>query len=134
LQVGNDIYAERKLAGVTQQAPGEPAGWANWGVLALRQRNFDAAAQRLERARELAPRDDHIYYLLGILRGNAAVPLSHRQLAQAAENPTIAHRLCLLGNRAARRSKRRSRSQQVIQRLSRDSLTIAACWSFAALP
>jgi len=70
LQVGNDIYAEKKLAEVTQQAPGEPAGWANWGVLALRQRNFDAAAQRLGRAHELAPRDDRIYYLLGILESN----------------------------------------------------------------
>src|SRR3977135_1570153 len=47
LQVGNDVYAETKLSEVTQHAPGEPAGWANWGVLALRQRNFGAAAQRL---------------------------------------------------------------------------------------
>src|SRR5207245_10351976 len=53
LQVGDDVRAESKLAEVTQLAPGEPAGWANWGVLALRQRSFDAAAKRLERARDL---------------------------------------------------------------------------------
>ncbi|MGB7751202.1 MAG: tetratricopeptide repeat protein [Candidatus Acidiferrales bacterium] len=74
LQVGDDVTAESKLAQVTQLAPGEPAGWANWGVLAFRQRNFDVAAQRYDRARELAPKNDQIYYLLGILqstRGNS---------------------------------------------------------------
>jgi Tfp pilus assembly protein PilF len=74
LQEGDDVTAESKNAQVTQLAPGEPAGWANWGVLAFRQRNFDAAAQRYERARELAPKNDQIYYLLGILqstRGNS---------------------------------------------------------------
>ncbi len=58
-----------------QIVPGEPAAWANWGVLALRQRNFDPAGQRLERARKLAPQNDAIDYLLGLLesgRGNSA--------------------------------------------------------------
>ena len=54
LQVGDDVHAEIKLSEVTQLVPGEPAGWANWGVLALRQRNYDTAALRLERARDLA--------------------------------------------------------------------------------
>ena len=74
LQVGDDVTAESKLAQVTQLAPGEPAGWANWGVLAFRQRNFDAASQRYDRARDLAAKNDQIYYLLGILqstRGNS---------------------------------------------------------------
>jgi|HubBroStandDraft_1064217.scaffolds.fasta_scaffold01569_9 Tfp pilus assembly protein PilF len=74
LQVGDDVTAESKLAQVTRLAPGEPAGWANWGVLAFRQRNFDVAAQRYERARDLASKNDQIYYLLGILqstRGNS---------------------------------------------------------------
>jgi tetratricopeptide (TPR) repeat protein len=74
LQIGDDVTAENKLVQVTQLAPGEPAGWANWGVLAFRQRNFDAASQRYERARDLASKNDQIYYLLGILqstRGNS---------------------------------------------------------------
>src|ERR1700679_3348211 len=56
-------------------ASGEPAGWANWGVLALRQRKLDVAAQRMERARKLAPDNNQIYQLLGLLesnRGNSA--------------------------------------------------------------
>src|SRR6202142_850483 len=69
LQVGDDVHAESKLSEVTQLVPAEPAGWANWGVLALRQRNYDLAAQRLEKARDLAPQNDQIYELLGILEG-----------------------------------------------------------------
>ena len=46
LQVGDDVQADSKLAQFTGVAPSEPAGWANWGVLALRQRNFDTAAVR----------------------------------------------------------------------------------------
>jgi Tfp pilus assembly protein PilF len=75
LQVGDDVRAENMLARAVQLAPGEPAAWTDWGILALRQRNFDLAAERLGRARKLAPKNDHIYYLLGILgsdRGDSA--------------------------------------------------------------
>jgi Tfp pilus assembly protein PilF len=79
LQVGDDIHAEKNLADVTQLASGEPAGWANWGVLALRQRKLDDAAQRMERARKLAPDNDRIYQILGYLeseRGNSAAAIA----------------------------------------------------------
>src|SRR5258705_6098686 len=67
LQVGDDVRADSALAKVTQLVPAEPAGWANWGLLALRQRNFDPAAERLESARTRAPGNDQIYYLIGVL-------------------------------------------------------------------
>ncbi len=70
LQVGDDVHAESKLSDVTERVPAEPAGWANWGVLALRQRNYELAAQRLAQARDLAPQNDQIYDLLGILEGD----------------------------------------------------------------
>ncbi len=70
LQVGDDVRADSKLAQVTQLVPAEPAGWANWGLLALRQRNFESAAERLERARSLAPQSDQIYYLIGLLESS----------------------------------------------------------------
>jgi FG-GAP-like repeat/Tetratricopeptide repeat/ASPIC and UnbV len=70
LQVGDDVRADSSLAQATKLVPAEPAAWANWGILALRQRNFDAAAQRLERARMLAPKDGRIYYLLGLMESN----------------------------------------------------------------
>ena len=73
LQVGDDVRADSTLEHATQLAEGEPAGWANWGVLALRQGNFEVAAQRLGRAEKLAPENDQIHYLSGVLeskRGN----------------------------------------------------------------
>ncbi|HEY2964292.1 MAG TPA: FG-GAP-like repeat-containing protein [Pyrinomonadaceae bacterium] len=79
LQVGHDVQADAKLAQFTQLAPGEPAGWANWGLLALRQKNFDPAAERLERARSLADDNSDIYYLVGLLessRGKTAEAIS----------------------------------------------------------
>src|SRR5271169_2774548 len=100
LQVGDDVHAENKLSELTNLVPGEPAGWANWGVLALRQRKLDVAAQRIERARGLAPDNDQIYQLLGHLesnRGNSANaiadwrkaieinPLNYRAAYQLAE-------------------------------------------------
>src|SRR5580704_4426875 len=100
LQVGDDVTAENKLGQVTQLAPGEPAGWANWGVLAFRQRNFDAAAQRYDRARELAPKNDQIYYLLGILqstRGNSKEAIADWRKAVAInpQNYRAAYQLAL---------------------------------------
>ncbi len=89
LQVGDDVHAESKLSELTQLVPGEPAAWVNWGVLALRQRNFDLAAQRLEEARKLAPDNDQIYYLLGILDGaRNRLQEANRDLRKAIEiNP-----------------------------------------------
>jgi tetratricopeptide (TPR) repeat protein len=71
LQVGDDITADKMLSAMTRLAPGEPAGWANWGVLAVRQRSFDAARQRFDRALALAPQDDRLYSLLGVLESKA---------------------------------------------------------------
>src|ERR1700753_1637439 len=79
LQVGDDIHAEKNLGDVPQRASGEPAGWTNWGVLALRQRKLDDAAQRMERARKLAPDNDRVYQILGYLesgRGNSAAAIT----------------------------------------------------------
>ena len=79
LQVGHDVYAEDKLSELTRIVPDEPAGWANWGVLALRQRNYDLAMPRLQHARELASKNDQIYYLMGILesnRGNSSAAIA----------------------------------------------------------
>jgi tetratricopeptide (TPR) repeat protein len=86
LEVGHDVQADAKLAQFTQLAAAEPAGWANWGLLALRQRNYDTAAQRLQRARDLAPENSDIHYLIGLLessRGNSAEAI--KELRKAVE-------------------------------------------------
>lgn len=93
LQVGDDVRAGSTLAEFVKQAPGEPAGWANWGVLALRQRNYDAAAERLQKAHDLASTNDHIEYLQGLLesdRGSSSAAIQH--LRKAVElNPQNLH-------------------------------------------
>jgi hypothetical protein len=94
LQVGHDVQADAKLAQFTQLVAGEPAGWANWGLLALRQRNYDTATERLIRARDLAPDNSDIFYLIGLLessRGNTAEAINAlRKSVELDQNNLIA--------------------------------------------
>jgi len=121
LQVGDDVHAESKLSELTQLVPAEPAGWANWGVLALRQRNYDLAAQRLERARDLAPQNDQIYDLLGILeadRGNSAEAIADLRKAVNL-NPRNLRAAYALAEEIERQGDANSEAefQQVIQKI-----------------
>jgi Tfp pilus assembly protein PilF len=80
LQAGADARAEEELARVTELAPGEAAPWANLGLLALRQREFDSAAQRLEKAHSLAPDNGQIVALQGAMessRGKSAEAIAY---------------------------------------------------------
>src|SRR5580658_1903254 len=119
LQVGDDVHAESRLSELTQLVPAEPAGWGNWGVLALRQRNYDLAGQRLERARALAPQNDQIYDLLGILeadRGHSAEAIA--DLRKAVDlNPKNLRAAYALGEEIERQGGANSERefQQVIQ-------------------
>ena len=121
LQVGDDVHAESKLSEVTKLVPAEPAGWGNWGVLALRQRNYDTAAQRIERAHDLAPGDDQIYDLLGILegqRGNSAQAIA--DLRKAVElNPKNLRAAYALAEEIERQGDANSGAevQQVLQKI-----------------
>ena len=84
LQVGDDVRADATLERATQLAPGEPAGWANWGLLALRQGNFDASAQRLGQAQKLAPQNGQLHYFSGVLesrRGNPSQAIAELRKA-----------------------------------------------------
>jgi len=60
LQVGHDVQADAKLQQFTQLAPGEPAGWANWGLLALRQRNYDTARTTQQSTRSRTRQQRHL--------------------------------------------------------------------------
>lgn len=100
LEVGNDVLADSSLQQATQIAPGEPAAWADWGILALRQRNFDPAAERFNRALKLAPQSGRIYYLLGLLgsaRGDSQAAIdNYRKAARLdAQNPRVLYALAL---------------------------------------
>ncbi len=121
LQVGDDVRAESTLSQATQIAPGEPAVWANWGILALRQRNFDLAAQRLNRALQLAPHNDQIYYLLGVLesdRGNSQAAITNLRTASAL-NPANARAAYGLASEIERQGAANSDTeyQQILQQI-----------------
>ena len=121
LQVGDDVHAESKLSELTQLVPGEPAGWANWGILALRQRNYDMAAQRFQKARELAPKNDQIYSLLGLMesqRGNSAQALE--DLRKAVElNPNNLRATYQLAEETERQGAANSQAdfEQLVQKI-----------------
>ncbi len=67
MQAGVEVVAEEKLLRVIELVPQEPAAWANLGLLALRRTAFDLAAERLQKARALAPDSSQIQVLSGLL-------------------------------------------------------------------
>ena len=121
LQVGDDVRAETSLAEATKLVAAEPAGWANWGILALRQRNFDAAAQRFDKAVSLDSDDDRIYYLQGLMesdRGNSAQAIA--KLRQAVKlNPKNLRAIYQLASEVERQGDEHSEAdfQQLIQQV-----------------
>jgi tetratricopeptide (TPR) repeat protein len=66
MQTGQDVHARQELDRLTQLVPDEAAGWANLGLLLLRQQQMDEAAARLARASQLAPRNAAIERLLAL--------------------------------------------------------------------
>jgi hypothetical protein len=80
LQSGDDARAQDKLTEATRIAPGEPASWANLGLLAVRQQEFDAAYKDVDQARSLAPENSRIEALLGLIeshRGKLPEAIGH---------------------------------------------------------
>jgi Tfp pilus assembly protein PilF len=98
MQTTQEALAREKLERVTTLVPGEPAGWANLGLLLLRQGELDAAGERLARAEELAPKAGEIQRLLGLLesrKGRLPEAVRHwrRALALDAEDARAAFAL-----------------------------------------
>jgi len=89
LQVGENYRAETQLARAANVAPGEPAVWANRGLLALRRNDLETATDHLEQARTLAPNDPDIRVLSGLVaqeRGAYDRAISHFRRAGEADS------------------------------------------------
>jgi Tfp pilus assembly protein PilF len=67
LQAGEDVRAKQYLTRATQIAPGEPASWADLGILQVRQQQFDVAFQSVDKARALDSSESRIESLLGLI-------------------------------------------------------------------
>ena len=74
MQTSQEVLARRELERVTELVPGEPAGWANLGLLLMRQQELDAAAPKLAKAAELAPKSAPVQRLLALPREPAGPP------------------------------------------------------------
>ena len=80
LETSQEPLARQKLDRVVALVPQEPAGWANLGLLLLRQQENGPAKERLTKASELAPRNAAIERLLAIAEsraGNSAESIRH---------------------------------------------------------
>lgn len=125
LQVGDDVRAESSLQNATSLVPGEPAGWANWGILALRQRNFDEAERRFGQALSLDKGDDRLYFLQGLLesdRGNSAQAIQNLREA-VKRNPRNLRAIYLFASEVERQGGEGSEAQ--FQQLIQQALTVA---------
>lgn len=80
-------FAFNKMNDVARAFPDEAAAWANLGVYAMRQGNYDLAEERMQQARDLMPEQPDILFLSSLLesrRGNVAESVAY--LRQAAES------------------------------------------------
>ncbi|HEY6991983.1 MAG TPA: FG-GAP-like repeat-containing protein [Bryobacteraceae bacterium] len=92
LQAGEDVRAKEYLTRSTQIAPGEPAGWADLGILQVRQQQFDAAFASVDKARSLAPSESRIEALLGLIesrRGKLPEATAHFKKAIALDGRNL---------------------------------------------
>jgi cytochrome c-type biogenesis protein CcmH/NrfG len=80
MQTSQDELARQSLDRVTALAPDEAAGWANLGLLLLRQQDVDGAMPHLTKAASLAPASGHAQRLLALAesrRGNVDASIGH---------------------------------------------------------
>jgi hypothetical protein len=80
MQTSQDELARQSLDRVTSLAPDEAAGWANLGLLLLRQQDVEAAVPHLTKAASLAPASGHAQRLLALAesrRGNVEASVGH---------------------------------------------------------
>lgn len=86
IQTNHARFASEKMREITEAFPNEAAAWANLGVYAMRQGNFDQATKQIEKALRLAGDNSDIRFLAGILesrKGNIEASLEHlRRAAQ----------------------------------------------------
>lgn len=137
MQTSQDVHARQDLERVIQLVPNEPAGWANLGLLLLRQQQVDEATTRLAKASELAPRNAHIERLSALsesLKGN--LDASVRRWRRATElDPSdlkapyaLAQELERLGG-----AENEAEAQRLLDGLAARAANLAARLEFARL-
>ena len=88
LQAGEAGIAGATFRRVTELAPDEPAGWANLAVTELVRREYEAAADHVDRALGLEPEDARLHRIAALVageRGQRDAALAHLRSAVAAD-------------------------------------------------
>src|SRR5215467_8556333 len=89
LEEGNLMEAGHRFEAVRGLAPGEPLGWADGAVTAMRRKELPEARRLLSEALKIAPNDSRVLALEGTLReleGNFVAAVQAFEKASAA-NP-----------------------------------------------
>jgi hypothetical protein len=137
MQTSQDVLARTELDRLNRLMPEEAAGWANLGLLLLRQQQFDEASERLARAASLAPRHAPIERLIALAesrKGNLAESVRHWRQAMAFDAGdlkapyALAQELERLGGDANERE-----AQQLFQSLAARSGNLPAQLEYARL-
>ncbi|MFU8813188.1 MAG: FG-GAP-like repeat-containing protein, partial [Balneolaceae bacterium] len=103
-QTDQSRFAFNKMNDVALAFPEEAAAWANLGVLAMRQGNFDLSDSRFERALEVAPQNADVLFLSSVMesrRGNTGEAIGYLRTA-VAHNPDHKMVLFALANELER--------------------------------
>jgi tetratricopeptide (TPR) repeat protein len=90
--------AEKNLTRAIETIPGEPAAWADRGLLYLRYAKYPEAGRDLKRAQELAPGDADVETLLGLFaerQGRFPTAVAHLRQAVAARPEDLTNRYAL---------------------------------------
>lgn len=85
-------FAFNKMNEVAQAFPMETAAWANLGVFAMRQGNYELAEERLAQARELHPENADVLFLSSMIesrRGNISQAISFLEEAISSDSTDI---------------------------------------------
>lgn len=99
LQVDAPTHAAKAFAAATELVPGEPAGWANYGLWYIRKSQFAEAEAALKKAAELAPESPAVASLQGLLevqRGQFGAAAPHLRRAAALAPKDLKPRYALI--------------------------------------
>ena len=130
MQTSQEILARQQLDRVIELAPEEPAGWANVGLLLLRQQDIDQASQRLAKAAELAPKSAEIQRLQALAssrQGNLVQAIGHwrRALELDPNDLEAAYALALETERQGGQ-EHDAEAQRILEQLLKRSDNLAA--------
>jgi tetratricopeptide (TPR) repeat protein len=137
MQTSQEVLARERLERLTQLVPDEPAGWANLGLIFLRQQQIDEAIQRLTRASELAPENASIQSLLALAetqRGNSDAAIRHWRRARDLDSADLQTPFALAQELERQGgTEREAEAQEILRTLADRSGNLAARVEYARL-